>query len=84
MIFVERIDAYVANSACAVGAVDTPSMRVGDVEEYCISQHVSGCQDEALLIELAVEQVIIAQVGIQRELFLMLPVALDLPIVLLL
>src|SRR5437588_12160632 len=59
-------------------------MRVGDVEEYCTSQHVSGCQDEALLIELAVDQVIIAEVGIQRELFLMLPVALDLPIVLLL
>ena len=33
LILVERIDGYVASSPCAVGAVDTPGIRVGDVEE---------------------------------------------------
>ena len=85
MILVERIDGYgVLSSPRAEGAVDTPGIRVGDVEEYCISQHVSRCHDDALLIELGVEQVCIDQVGIQRELFLVLPVTLDLPIVFLL
>ena len=83
LILVFRIDGYgVGNSPCAVGAVDTPGIRPGDVEKYCISQHVSGCHDDALLIQLGVPQVCIDQVGIQRELFLVLPVALDLPIVL--
>ena len=57
LILVGRIDAYVARSPCAVGAVDTPGIRPGDVEEYCISQHVSACQDKALMVQLAVEQV---------------------------
>src|SRR5256886_9773971 len=52
------IDCYsVGNSPCTVGAVDTPGIRPSDVEEYCISQHVSGCHDDALLIQQGVEQV---------------------------
>src|SRR2546430_13579513 len=77
------IDCYsLGNAPCTVGAVDTPGIRPSDVEEYCISQHVSGCHDDALLIQQGVEQVCIDQVRIQRELFLVLPISLELPVVL--
>src|SRR2546430_1623713 len=56
-----------------------PGIRPSDVEEYCISQHVSGCHDDALLIQQGVEQVFCDQVRFQRELFLGLPISLDLP-----
>src|SRR5258705_1672676 len=74
LILIFRINGYgVGNSPCTVGAVDTPGIRPGDIEEYCISLHVSGCHDDALLIELGVEQFCIYLIWSQLALLLGMP-----------
>src|SRR4030095_3252883 len=82
LVLVERVDGDIAGAPGAKRAIDAPRIGVREVKADGIGEHVSGFHGYGLLVDTAVDDVRINQVGIQRVLLGVLVPSPDLPVVL--